>query len=118
MLLHYREVNNTLLQFLSFLSTAPFDFNQIIRNIRKGKLKIQVENTGYEPIANSITFGSKRLSVALVTVGFWLVTAIFANMPPKPDVVSWYGLPVYGWITMIFALGSGLILLLSMLTKR
>lgn len=112
------EVNNTLAQLLSFASTAPYEFNQIIRNLRKGKLKIQIENTGYEPIANSISSGSKRLSVALVTVGFWLVTALFTLMPPNPEVPAWFGLPIYGWITLALALGSGSVLLLSMLTKR
>ena len=112
------ELNNSLLQLMSFASTAPFDLNQIIRNIRRGKLKIQVENTGYEGVANSISQSSKRLSVALVTFGFWLVTAIFALMPVNPEVPAWYGLPIYGWITMSFALFSGFVLLLSMLGKR
>lgn len=112
------ELNNSLIQLMAFASTAPFDINQIIRNIRRGKLKIQVENTGYEGVANSISQSSKRLSVALVTFGFWLVTAIFALMPANPDVPVWYGLPIYGWITMSFALFSGFVLLLSMLGKR
>lgn len=53
----------------SFLSTFPNEAKTVLRKLRKGNLKIEVEYTGWEEIVNKFAVLGNRLTIALIIVG-------------------------------------------------
>jgi ubiquinone biosynthesis protein len=78
----------------------PNDVREILHKIKKGKLHVQFEHQGLEPLTNNINDVGNRVSFALVVAAMILGSAIVihAKIPPM-----YHNIPVLGIATFMLA---------------
>ncbi len=84
---------------LSKLATSlPEDMEDVIDKIKKGKLHIEFEHRGLEPLDNAVDVASKRISFALVLGAIILGSSllVLADIPPHIKNVPAIG--VFGFV--------------------
>lgn len=74
-------------------ATFPEDAREIIKKIRRGKLHIEFEHKGIEPLLNKMETVSNRIAFTLLLVALLVSSALIvvADVPPK-----YHGMPVVG----------------------
>lgn len=100
----------------AFLSTFPNEARTVLRKLRKGKLKIEVEQTGLPELANKIDIVGNRLALSLVCSALLIAGAMTLNA--DPDYGSGEGTPKIAVAMFIIAGILGFFLLLSLLRKK
>lgn len=73
------EALNTARSFVGFLNDFPREVREILRKLRKGRLHIETELTGYEPAIHSLTKAIRYLAISILIVGFLLSASLMIN---------------------------------------
>jgi len=94
------------------LRDFPAEIREIIKQIKLGKIKIEFEHKGLEPMLNKHDQISNRISFSIVlsslVIGSSLI--ILSDIPPR-----WYGISIIGIIGFLGAGIMGFWLLISIL---
>jgi ubiquinone biosynthesis protein len=100
--------------FFHLLKDIPGDVRTILKLARQGKVKIEFEHRGLEPMIAANERISNRLSFAVVlasiVIGSGLI--VLSGIPPK-----WHEIPVIGLVGFLVAGGMGFWLLVSIMSS-
>lgn len=99
---------------MDLLRDLPYDAGVVMRQFRKGKLKIEFEHVGLEPIRRTMERASNRLSLTIVIAALLVSSSVIvlARVPPFVGNVS-----LLGFIGYMAALVFGLMLAISILFR-
>ena len=94
------------------LGEIPGEVREILGMIKKGKVKIEFEHKGLEPMYSTNDRISNRLSFAIVLASLVIGSAliVLSDIPPK-----WHEIPLIGLIGFLFAGFMGVWLLISII---
>lgn len=78
---------------LDLLESAPSELREILRQARRGRLVVEFEHKGLEPVLNEVDQASNRLAYAILLAALVIGSALLvhARVPP-----FWRELPVLG----------------------
>jgi ubiquinone biosynthesis protein len=69
----------------SFIRSFPFEINEIMKNVREGKLKIEVEDWETKKLTKKIDLAANRLVLAFLISSLLIGSAIIMNANPGTD---------------------------------
>jgi ubiquinone biosynthesis protein len=96
------------------LTEIPGEVREILKLVKKGKVKIEFEHKGLEPMYSTNDRISNRLSFAIVLSSLIIGSAliVLSDIPPK-----WHGIPVIGLAGFLLAGMMGFWLLVSIMRR-
>lgn len=100
----------SLLQLFSIFNNLPFDTKEIITQVKKGRLHIQVELQGYGKLLTQLQEVFGQLGLAVIVGALYVAAALV--LPTKIGA-QWQGGSVLGWGLLLWAT-----LLLGLLVVR
>ncbi len=107
-----KEIANSGIELLQLLKDIPGKTRAILKLARQGKIKMEFEHCGLEPMLAAHERISNRISFAIVlaslVMGSGLV--VLSGIPPK-----WHEIPVIGLIGFLVAGAMGFWLLISIM---
>jgi len=109
-----RELSSTLLDLWELIRDLPYQAKNIFYQLSEGRLKIEFEHIGLEPMRKSLEQASNRLVLAVIVAAL-LVGSSMVITSDIPPIVA--GMPVIGLIGYILAGFMGICLLISVLRK-
>jgi ubiquinone biosynthesis protein len=79
---------------LELLNDLPYDVGVIVDQLKKGRVKIEFEHIGLEPIRRTLNTVANRLSLTMVIAALLIASAliVFAGISPKVGDISIIGL--------------------------
>ena len=100
--------------FLHLIKEIPGELREILRQARQGRVKIEFEHRGLEPMLSTHDRISNRLAFAIVLASLIIGSSliVLSGIPPK-----WHGIPVIGLAGFIIAGVMGLWLLFSIIRR-
>jgi ubiquinone biosynthesis protein len=108
------ELYNWLVDALDTMRDLPYDMGIVIREIRKGRLKIEFEHLGLEPIRRTMDHVTNRVSLTLI-ISALLVSSSVIVLSKVPPLVG--NIPLLGFAGYILALILGLLLVISIVRR-
>ena len=101
-------------EVVQLLRSLPRDLQTLFRQARKGKLKLEFEHFGLDPLLNTLERFSSRLSFAVVLASLVIGSSliIHSGIPPK-----WHDIPLIGLAGYLVAAVMGFWLLISILRR-
>ncbi len=109
---HIRELYLPTLDLIDFAKEFPYAARDIIRQLREGRLRIEYEHIGLEPVRRTLDHAANRMALAIViaalVIGSSLV--VLSRVPPLVADIS-----IIGIVGYVIAWGLGLWLVISML---
>jgi len=101
-------------EVMHLLRSLPRDLQTLFRQARKGRLKLEFEHRGLEPLLKTLERFSSRLSFAVVLASLVIGSSliIHSGIPPK-----WHGIPLIGLAGYVVAAIMGFWLLISILRR-
>ncbi len=99
-------------EFIKFFTGLPGDLQEILNQAREGKLKIEFEHQGLDPMLTSHDQISNRIVFAIVLAALIIGSSliVLSGVPPK-----WYEIPIIGLGGFVFAGIMGFWLLISII---
>lgn len=103
-----------LIEAMDLVRDLPYDVGVILREFRKGKLKIEFEHVGLEPMRLTISQASNRTSLTILIAALLISASLvtLAEVPPK-----FGSIPLLGFIGYLLAMILSLILAISILFR-
>jgi ubiquinone biosynthesis protein len=110
-----QELYYWLIDVLDTIKDVPYDAGVIMREIRKGRIKIEFEHVGLDPIRRTMETMANRQSLTNIIVALLISSSVvvLARVPPFVG-----GISLLGFIGYIIALILGLILIYSVTLGR
>ena len=106
------EAGETGSQYLTLFRDLPGEARSILKQLRQGRMKLELEHRGLRPMERSLDRVSNRISFAIVLaaqiIGSSLV--VLSDIPPR-----WHGIPVIGLAGFLVAGIMGFWLLISII---
>jgi ubiquinone biosynthesis protein len=109
-----QELYNWMVDALDTLRDLPYDVGIVLREVRKGRLKIEFEHVGLEPMRRTIDRLAKRMSVTILIAALLVSSSVVLLARVPPFVGS---MPLLGFLGYVLALILGFILAVSMLRR-
>jgi ubiquinone biosynthesis protein len=97
---------------IELLKDLPYDIGIILREFRKGKLKIEFEHVGLEPMRQTISRAANRLSLTVLIASLLIASSVVVLAQVPPFVGS---IPVIGFFGYLLAIVLSFILAFSVL---
>ena len=99
---------------IEVLRNLPYDFSMFVKEIRKGKLKIEFEHIGLDPLRQTISRATNRMAIALLATALLLSSSliVLAKVPP-----FLFGISTLGFVGYLLAMLLCFILALSILFR-
>ncbi len=109
-----RDMTDSGTDLFQLLKEIPGEVREILGMVKKGKVKIEFEHKGLEPMYSNNDRISNRLSFAIVLASLIIGSAliVLSDIPPK-----WYGIPVIGLSGFLLAGVMGFWLLVSIMRR-
>lgn len=106
------ETGDVASEYLDLIQELPDELRSILRQIRKGKMKIEFEHIGLENLRAALDQSSNRISFAIVLAALIIGSSliVLSGIPPK-----WHDIPIIGIVGYLMAGVMGFWLLLSIL---
>ena len=108
-----KETNSQLQSLLSLLVALPTEIKGILRLLRKGKLKIEIEHHGFTSLMDKLDSVGNRLALAMVSAATVMAGSIIVSADPKFGEGG--AVPRIAYIMFVMASISGFFLLVSIL---
>ncbi len=110
-----RELYFSALDSASVLKDLPYDFSVVLDQLKKGRVKIEFEHIGLEPLRKTLERVSHHLSLALLLSSVLLASALIvsARIPPMVGEVS-----VLGLAGFILAALLAVVLIISVIIEK
>lgn len=107
-----RDMADSGTDFFQLLKVIPGEVREILKLARQGKVKMEFEHHGLEPMISTHDRISNRVAFAIVLASLIIGSAliVLSDIPPK-----WHEIPVIGLIGFVFAGIMGFWLLISIL---
>ena len=110
-----REFYLSMLDSINLMQDLPYDVSIIIDQLKKGRVKIEFEHIGLEPMRKTLDKVSHHISLTLLLASLLIASALIiaARIPPLAGEVSLIGIVGFG-ISGILTLG----LIISILLEK
>ncbi len=95
---------------LGLLATLPRDFARMIREIRRGRVKIEFDLKRLDHFGHQIDHSANRLTLGLLTSALIIGSSIVMTVKGGPTL---FGLPAFGFLGFFIASLFGLVLIIS-----
>ena len=107
-----RELSSSMAEFHLLLKDLPFEVREIIRQVKTGKLKVEFEHKGLEPMLAKHDQISNRIAFAIVLAALIIGSSliVLSKIPPL-----WNDVPIIGIVGFVGAAIMGFWLLISIL---
>ena len=107
-----KEFGGSIFEFVHLIKDMPSETREIIEQIKRGKIKVDIEHKGLEPTLRTHEQISNRIAFAIVLASMIIGSSliVLSNIPPL-----WQGVPIIG---IVGFLGTGMLgfwLLISIL---
>ena len=101
-------------EVIHLLKEVPGELREILSQAKQGKVKIEFEHRGLEPMLSTHDRISNRLAFAVVLASLIIGSSliVLSGIPPK-----WYGIPLIGLAGYLIAGVMGLWLLITILRR-
>lgn len=101
-------------EVVQLLRSLPRDLQTLFRQARKGKMKLEFEHLGLEPLLKTLERFSSRLSFSVVLASLVIGSSLIVHsgIPPK-----WHDIPLIGLAGYVVAAIMGFWLLISILRR-
>lgn len=109
-----REIYYWLMDALDTLKDFPYDIGMVIREIRRGKIKIEFEHIGLEPIRHAIEHGSNRLSLTFIIAALLMSSSVITLAKVTPFFL---GIPLLAFFGYLIAGILSLLLIITAVRK-
>jgi ubiquinone biosynthesis protein len=98
-----RELSAMLMEVLDFAKDLPGETKAILRLVKEGRVKIQFEHMGLDPLRKTLDRVSNRLSVAMILSALLVASSILvlAKVPPMVSDMSIIGITGYFFAGML-----------------
>lgn len=102
------KVLNGLYEIANYMEEFPNDLKNAIRKINTGKINVNLNHQGIDPLVHTLNRTTKQIASALVIAALLVGSALFIINKVGP---FWFGYSRYGIIGIIFAaiLGYGMV---------
>jgi len=109
-----RDMLSSGIELAHLLKEIPGEIRKILRQAREGKIKIEFEHRGLEPMLSTFDRVSNRIAFSIVLASLVIGSSliVFAGIPPK-----WNGIPLIGLGGFIISGIMGFWLLISILRR-
>ena len=106
----FSKLKNLSKEMLKILDSTPDDFETILKLLKEGKFKVELEHIGLDKIEETIEKSANRLTVGVIVAAILIGSSIlvFTKMPPLI-----YGIPLVGFAGFVFSCFMGIILAYS-----
>jgi ubiquinone biosynthesis protein len=101
-------------EILHLLKEIPRELSEILHLAKEGKVKMEFEHTGLEPMLSSHEKSSNQLAFAIVLASLVIGSSliVLSGVPPK-----WHDIPIIGLVGFLVAGMMGFWLLVSILKR-
>ena len=98
---------NTGRNFAGFLNDFPREVREILKKLRKGRLHVETELSGYEPAIHSITKAIRFLALSIIIVGLLLSSALVTSVKTSNiSTISIIGFSFAGLLMIVLLVKS------------
>jgi ubiquinone biosynthesis protein len=108
-------MSNWMEDVLGLLKDLPYDAGIIMREIRKGRIKIEFEHVGLEPLRKTLNSMTNIQSITNIIVALLISSSVVVLAKIPPFVGS---IPLLSFIGYILAVVLGVILFFSIVLRR
>jgi ubiquinone biosynthesis protein len=109
------ELYYWLIDALDMVRDLPYDAGIILREIRKGRLKIEFEHVGLEPIRRTMDRVANRTSLTIIIAALLVSSSVIVLAKVPPFVGN---IPVLGFIGYIIAVILGVMVVISIVRRE
>jgi ubiquinone biosynthesis protein len=109
------ELYYWLIDALDMVRDLPYDAGIILREIRKGRLKIEFEHVGLEPIRRTMDRVANRTSLTIIIAALLLSSSVIVLAEVPPFVGN---IPLLGFIGYIIAVTLGVMVVISIMRRE
>ena len=103
----------------ALLNSIPVEVRSILKKTRQGKLNVQIEHKGYDPLLRKMDRVVNRFILTFIIFTLVLGSSILATIPMSENYMAGViGLPILSVIGYAFSLFLGTILLFAVLRTR
>lgn len=103
----------------ALLNSIPVEVRSILKKTRQGKLNVQIEHKGYDPLLSKMDRVVNRFILTFIIFTLFLGSSILATIPMSENYIfEAIGLPILSVIGYAFSLFLGTILLFAILRTR
>lgn len=102
-------------RLLQVAEQLPHDVSRLMRSARRGRLSVGIDVSHLKQVGDQLDRAASRLSVALVISALIIGSSIVMTVGGGPQL---FGLPAFGLLGFLGAVGGGLWLLRSTLRSR
>ncbi len=100
---------------LDLAKNLPYDIGIIVREFRKGRLKIEFEHVGLEPIRQTLERIANRTSLTIIIAALLMSSSVIVLAKVPPFVAN---IPLLGFLGYVLAIILALMLTVSILFRR
>ena len=93
-----RELGAAAIDFIDLLKDLPYETRSILRKLREGRIKMEVEQMGQDTIRKTLNRVANRLAVALVIAALLVGSSLLvvSQLPPLFSGISIIGITGFG----------------------
>ena len=103
----------------ALLNSIPVEVRSILKKTRQGKLNVQIEHKGYDPLLRKMDRVVNRFILTFIIFTLVLGSSILATIPMSENYMAGViGLPIISVIGYAFSIFLGTILLFAVLRTR
>lgn len=103
----------------ALLNSIPVEVRSILKKTRQGKLNVQIEHKGYDPLLRKMDRVVNRFILTFIIFTLVLSSSILATIPMSENYMAGViGLPIISVIGYAFSIFLGTILLFAVLRTR
>ena len=104
-----------LIDALDTVRDLPYDIGVVFRELRRGRIKIEFEHVGLEPLRSTIERFGNRTSLSIVIAALLLSSSMVVTAKVSPYVGD---IPLLAFIGYISSIILGLILIISIVRRK
>jgi len=110
----FEDVIDSGSELIRLLKEIPGEISAILQQAKKGRIKIEFEHMGLEPMLSTLDRTSNRIAFAIVLASLVIGSSliVLSDIPPK-----WHEIPIIGLVGFIIAGVMGFWLLVSIMRR-
>jgi len=106
----FKRGRRNVMNVLDVLTGLPRDISRVLRDARRGRLKIDLDLKRLDHFGHQLDHSTNRLTIGLITAALIIGSSIVMTVRGGPTL---FGLPAFGLIGFFLAFLNGLLLMIS-----
>lgn len=101
----YQSMSGKILGWTRIAATLPDDLNEVLQKVKNGKLRLEFEHKGLQPLNQRLESTAVRISYSMIIASLVVGSSLIINSRIPPFV---YGIPLLGFVGLLIALLLGI----------